>query len=275
MNKLLVGSLALAAMGFGGSAVRAADMPLKALPPPPVVYNWTGCYIGLDAGESYGRTSGYSNTGSTTLGGVLPLPSGLNETDPFNLSGFIGGVYGGCNYQTGAFVIGVEGDWSFTNKEGQAFANRGNQIAGQGGIGNSNDVWYLQERQVGTARLRLGYTVTPNWLWYITGGGAWTKINTSESIITNPIPRESAYQTHWRGGWTVGAGTEYMVGYGWSIRSEYLYVDLGRWTTFTNIPNGAQGTDTFTNLSVNLHDHIFRVGMAYKFGWTPAVVAKY
>jgi outer membrane immunogenic protein len=274
MKKIISASIALVALGWGGSAVRAADMPLKA-PPPVPYFSWTGCYIGLDAGETYGHTDGYSTTGTSQLLPFGPIPAGINMTNGFNLSGGIGGVYAGCNYQfagTG-WVIGFEGDWSFDNKEGQAFITPGAfGIVG----GNLADVWYLQEREIGTARLRLGYAVTPNWLLYVTGGWAWAKIDSTETVITAPTnSRVTDIQTNWRGGWTVGAGTEYEVGYGWAVRSEFLYVDFGNFTTFTNIPVGVIGSNTFTNLNVNLHEYIWRFGLSYKFGWSPAVVARY
>jgi outer membrane immunogenic protein len=279
MKKIGFAIPAALAIAFGGSAALAADMPLKA-PPPIVVYNWTGCYVGLSIGENYGRSDGFVNTSASTLGGnpAAPLPPGFNRTGAFNLSGFIGGAYGGCNYQfagTG-WVIGAEVDWSKTNKEGQVFP-----VANQQAVqlfGNPNDQWWLQERWLGTARLRLGYAVTDKWLWYVTGGGAWAKVDASETILGNPRPPENAFQSTWRGGWTVGAGTEYAVGYGWSIRGEFLYVDLGHGTTFTNIPCcGNQGIDTFTNLRTNLRDYVWRFGMSYKFGWVgkSPVVAKY
>jgi outer membrane immunogenic protein len=276
MTRFAFASAALVAASLG-SPVLAADMPLKA-PPPVVVYNWTGCYLGLSAGENYGRSDGFVNTPASTLGGnpAAPLPPGFNETGAFRLSGFIGGAFGGCNYQfagTG-WVIGAEVDMSVTNKEGQVFPVA-NQIAVQN-FGNPADQWWLQERWLGTARLRLGYAVTDKWLWYVTGGGAWAKIDASETIL-GAVNRQSenAFQGAWRSGWTVGVGTEYMVGYGWSIRSEFLYVDLGSWTTFTNIPNNGQGIDTFTNLRTNLRDYIWRVGMSKKFDWFSPVVAKY
>jgi len=47
----------------------------------------------------------------------------------------------------------------------------------------------------------------------------------------------SVLQTDRRTGWTVGGGVEYALGCGWSIRGEYLYVDLGSWTTFNTPPS--------------------------------------
>jgi len=284
MKILLAGSVALAAVGLGTAAV-AADMPLKA-PPPVIINNWTGCYVGLSIGTNYGKSDGYAATdasqaptGTNTLGNI----GAQQISDRFNLSGMLGGAFAGCNYQfvgTG-WVIGVEGDWSITNKEGQAFNVPFISTAASpqpGGI----EIFSLKERWLGTARLRLGYSITDKWLWYVTGGAAWAKLDSSQwqtGVFTNANPVTTTYlQTDWRGGWTVGVGTEYAVGYGWTIRSEFLYVDFGHYTTFTNVPPTGpflNRANPVTNLSVNLHDYIWRVGMSYKFGWTPAVVAKY
>jgi outer membrane immunogenic protein len=264
MKKLLIGSVALAAASLGGPAL-AADMPLKAPPPPVVVYNWTGCYLGLSIGTNYGRAR-HTETAASFFAPGSRTPAvfaGQDITDPFNLSGLLGGAQGGCNYQfAGGWVIGVEVDWSVTNKEGQR---------DEGPILFSNWVSSTKERWLGTARLRLGYAVTDKWLWYVTGGGAWAKFDTSEWLTSNPVGR-SFIQSDWRGGWTVGVGTEYAVGYGWSIKSEFLYFDFGTYNTFTT---GLFAPGTLTHRDVRVQDYIWRVGMNYKFGWTPAVVAKY
>ena len=71
-----------------------------------------------------------------------------------------------------------EGDWSNVNKEGQAFANPApHQPSRRGG--------HPKERWLATARGRLGYPVD-KWLFYVTGGAAWAKIDSAEWIITAP-----------------------------------------------------------------------------------------
>lgn len=266
-----------------GNPVLAADLPLKAPPPPPVAaYSWSGCYVGVSAGTTWGQTDGFVTTPNTVLperGFPIQVNPNVNATGRLDLPpNVIAGGFGGCNYQFASrFVIGGEVDWSYTNKEAFAKLVPGG-IARLGGFGNTDDLWSIREHELATARLRLGYVVTPNWLLYVTGGAAWGKIETFETITTLPTPPETADQTHWRTGWTVGAGTEYALGNsGWSVRGEFLYVDLGKWTTFTNIsPTGIPGSDTFTNMNVNLHDYIVRLGMSYKFGLPgAAVVAKY
>src|SRR5262249_10574870 len=112
------------------------------------------------------------------------------------------------------------------------------------------------------------------WLWYVTGGGAWAKFDTTEWLSGSPTTTTFT-QTDWRGGWTVGAGTEYALGYGWSIKGEFLYVDFGTYNTFTGgpLPQG-----TLEPREVRVRDYIWRFGMNYKFGWvgkSPAVVARY
>jgi outer membrane immunogenic protein len=65
-----------------------------------------------------------------------------------------------------------------------------------------------------------------------------------------------------RAGWTVGAGVEYALAAPWSVRLEFLYVDLGNLTynmpsTFTP-GTGMQATSGF-------HEDIIRGGVNYKF----------
>ena len=267
MKRLFLGSVALVALNLGTSAAFAADRPVPAYappPPPPPAYTWSGCYAGASAGTSNGTSTHYTTAGSVlTPNTALPAAAiGANITDSFNLSGFIGGGQLGCNWQWGAWVFGIEGDGSATNKEGQAFetflvpflgANRGGWIA------------QTQERWLVTARGRLGLTnfwwFGPNTLLYVTGGGAWAKIDTSEFLSGVSINR-SHQESNTRGGWTVGGGLEYALGYGWSVKSEFLYVKFDNFTTF--------GAAPFTPLivsprEVKLEDYIWRAGLNYKF----------
>src|SRR5262249_25973064 len=119
MKKLFLGSVALVALGLGAPAF-AADRPVPYTPPPPPapVYTWTGCYVGANAGNSSGRSE-HTTTGNSLLttqpGGIptlAPFPAGSSIAGDLNLSGFIGGFEGGCNYQVGAWVFGVEVDGS-------------------------------------------------------------------------------------------------------------------------------------------------------------------
>jgi outer membrane immunogenic protein len=259
MKKLLLGSVALVALSLGTPAAFAADkrVPAYTPPPPPVpVYTWSGCYVGASAGSSSGTSQHYTTTGSILTNSGLPVAGG-NITDSFDLSGFIGGGQLGCNWQWGAWVFGIEGDGSATNKEGQQ-----RELLD----GRSNWISQTQERWLVTARGRLGLA---GWwgdktMIYVTGGGAWAKIDASEFLVGQTIAT-GHQESNTRSGWTVGGGLEYALGYGWSVKGEFLYVKFENFTTFTTGPFAVGGFSNVAPREVKLEDYIWRAGMNYKF----------
>ena len=280
MKKLFLGSVALVALGLGAPAAFAADraVPAYAPPPPPApVYTWSVCYAGANAGYSAGRSTQTTVANSVLTGGglgvpapaplglpgggvIAPVPVGSSIAGDLNLSGFIGGFQGGCNYQFGQWVVGAEVDGMATNKEGQNFEVGLVPFLGNG---RANWVSQTQERWLVTARGKLGMTWWDKSMVYVTGGAAWAKIDTSEFLIgaqTGTGHQESNTRT----GWTVGAGYEYALGYGWSIKGEYLYVKFDDYTTFTTPPFGGAGLNIAPR-SVKLYDNVIRAGMNYKF----------
>jgi len=263
MNKLFLGSVALVALGLGTPAAFAAERAVPAYvppPPPPPAYTWTGCYVGASAGSSSGNSQHFTTAGSIQTASGAPVPGG-NITDSFNLSGFIGGGQIGCNWQWGAWVFGVEGDGSATNKEGQAFEV---PLAPFLGAGRANWVSQTQERWLVTARGKLGWTVWDKTMVYATGGGAWAKIDASEFLIGNQIAT-GHQESNTRSGWTVGGGVEYALGYGWSAKGEFLYVKFDNFSTFTTGPFAVGGFSNIAPREVKLEDYIWRAGMNYKF----------
>jgi outer membrane immunogenic protein len=282
MKKFLLASVALAALGIGAPAI-AADMGVRHYAPPPA-FSWTGCHLGGLFGYSWGNDAGYTTTGSTAFLQSVPntftaVPGGIPATNNFSLSGFNGGADAGCDYQFGAWVVGVEGDWSVTNKEGQSqitpqlFAV-GNRL---GFLTSNTRFWEAQERWYATARGRVGYAVD-KWLFFVSGGAAWMKIDSSE-FNTAGVCCTTNLQSDRRSGWTVGAGVDYaptiLKGH-WVIRAEYLYVQIDSYNTFTPGTGSAFTSPVaptslvsgqFTNLNNGrIQDHIVRFGLAYKFG---------
>jgi outer membrane immunogenic protein len=269
MKRLFLGSVALVALSLGTSAAFAAEkrVPAYVPPPPPApVYTWSGCYIGANAGSSNGHSEHITTAGSIVTGTpATALPAGVNITDRFNLSGFIGGGQLGCNWQWGAWVFGIEGDGAATNKEGQAFEVPLEPFA----QGSSRFISQTQERWLVTARARLGLTdfwwFGPKTLVYVTGGGAWAKIDVSEfeTAATGGLRPPIGFQeSNTRSGWTVGGGYEYALGYGWSARGEFLYVKFDDFTAFNTGPFPA---GTVAPREVRLEDYIWRAGLNYKF----------
>jgi len=239
MKRLFLGSVALVALGLGTPAAFAAERPVPrpvpAYAPPPPAYTWSGCYVGASAGTSSGSSQHFRTSDGAAI------------TESFDLSGFIGGGQLGCNWQWGAWVFGIEGDGSAVNKSGQ-----GIELARTTWISETQERWFV------TARGRLGLT---NFWWfgdrtlvYVTGGGAWAKIDASEWNTVNPILTGRQESTT-RSGWTAGGGIEYALGYGWSVKSEFLYADFGTYNT-SSLDRSRQ---------VKVQDYIWRAGMNYKF----------
>jgi outer membrane immunogenic protein len=283
MKKLLVGGVV--ALGMSAPAI-AADMAARPIARPAAFTNWTGCYVGGGAGNSWGHHEAYSPTAQTTFFAGALGQAQVNTVTPFSqefdMSGFTFGGYGGCQVQFGVWVVGAEGDWWGNNKEGQAFAvgpiANPVTILATGtpatAILNPFDVWSAKERWLATARGRLGYAVD-KWLFYATGGAAWMKIDSAEFTITSATtlagagviagPVNSNLQSDTRLGWTVGGGVEYMLPYNWLIRSEYLFVAIPSYTTFTPGTNFPAST-FFNNMNTGrLTNHIVRASLAYKF----------
>src|SRR5215475_4319677 len=115
MRKLfLLGISAFAAVVLGGAA-QAADMPLKAPPPAaPVMYNWTGFYIGAHIGGAWADRNGDDRFDPVhnCMSGVWGLVCFNDHGNGRNNGNFIGGGQVGFNYQIGQYVWGVEGQIS-------------------------------------------------------------------------------------------------------------------------------------------------------------------
>ena len=240
MRRLVVALLGATAMSI---TANAADMPVKApaykAPPPPVVYSWRGCYLGIAGGGNWGR-SRHDNS-------AAPI------TDTFNLSGGILGGTLGCNYEipltTGLWLAGIEADFSWTNKKGSA-----------ADIAPFNTAFASEtsEKWLGTVRGRLGAVLGPmhTELLYVTSGIAYARAD-----ITVTGPTISASESKTRTGWTVGGGWEHKFTPTISGKLEYLYVDLGDTAYFNPPPAGFADRAN----GVRLYDHIVRAGLNWRF----------
>jgi outer membrane immunogenic protein len=191
------------------------------------------------------------------------------------MPGALAGGQVGCQYEfAGGWLIGVEGDGSWTQSDGQ-----GNipvavptGVPGQFVIPGFSRA-QVTEHWVSTARLRLGYA-WDKWMFFVTGGGAWAGVRVTEFssafVVAGNFPT-APLQEQTLSGWTAGFGAEYALGYGWSVKGEYLYMDFSNKTYFgTNI------FPIFSEYNLHLRQSVARFGLNYKFDWGYGpVVAKY
>jgi len=212
-----------------GSPALAADLPQAAPPPqapaayvPTVapVYNWGGIYFGANGGYAFGNsdwTGGTVSSGSFTTSGLV-----------------VGGTLG-ANFQTDAFVFGVETDLDYA------------PVSGDGPSSFCVNC-KTQSTWLGTTRARAGYAAD-RVLFYGTAGAAYGDVRASAFDTTNSSTEI---------GWTAGAGVEAALADNWTARVEYLFVDLthGTCTTACGSPHSQ---------SVSFSENLVRAGVDFKF----------
>ena len=273
MKKYLLTSVALTTV-LGGTAM-AADLALKAPPPPPcTACNWSGFYLGVNAGGSFGHDPSNDAISLIPPGGIAGVTNPISNTSySQSPSGALGGFQAGFNWQTGHAVLGAEVDWDAANQRSRLQVN--NFLASSVVVAPAAYTM-TDEQKIGwlaTARARVGaaYGYT---LWYVTGGAAWAGVKTSSTFQATGSPvfisgPGSADFSQTKDGWAVGGGVEtalaWMGAANWSAKLEYLYVDLG---SVSNSYSVAQAPGSFYTISStsNLHDHIVRAGLNYRFG---------
>jgi outer membrane immunogenic protein len=275
MKKALIAGAAFASLLAATNAF-AADLPVYSKAPAvAAVYDWTGLYIGTNLGYSWGRGSTDGNaTGTRTvaLNAVPPVVTALALPliGRADVNGFIGGGQLGYNWQRGTWLYGLEGDIQFSNERGSGDVCT---VAGCP-VGSAVFTRDYKLDWFGTARGRVGFLPAERLLLYATGGLAYG--NFSGSSWT--LPLDVGTWSHLQAGWTVGAGVEAALGSNWSVKFEYLYMDLGHvgGSTATNTTVAGTTTTVLTYVfNTRFTDSIARVGVNYKFGGPEAIVAKY
>jgi outer membrane immunogenic protein len=255
MLSVLLGATALS-FASAPSAV-AADMPVKAVVAVPYL-NWTGFYVGLNAGYGWGNPNSHLGEGPTPsgFGGAAPLlPADYNPGS----RGFIGGAQAGYNYQINTVVVGVETDIQFGSINGT-------MTTGSTALPLAFATFTESQKLslFGTLRGRIGFLPMSNLLLYGTGGLAYGRVNVTSQFRfdTPPFNDYSGSTTQTKTGWTIGGGAEWALNPSWSVKAEYLYYDLG-----TVSVTGLKPTRPLfsTSLSQNVTGSIARLGVNYKF----------
>jgi len=224
-------------------AAHAADLPMAptyqpAAAPAAVqqVYNWTGIYMGLNGGYTFGQST------------PMSLYSDSYTAFDFSANGWLGGLTLGAQIQSGHTVIGVEGDIDWANITG---SSRGSIFLNGNNLGTAT--LSSTVNSISTLRTRVGYA-SNNWLIYGTGGVAVTNENSTLTGATficgganafgsNP-PCTSLSSLHL--GLAAGGGVEYGITENLSIKAEYTWVGAGAVNT--------------------LKENMLRVGANWRFG---------
>jgi outer membrane immunogenic protein len=247
MKKFWMAMVGLAALG-AASPVPAADMAVKAPPPAPlpVVYNWTGFYIGANGGWAQSHNCWDFVTVTVISGGCTDQSGGV-----------IGGQLG-YRWQMSQFVFGLEaqGDWADINASHVSLINPAFSTRVRvDGIG-------LFTGQIG-------------WAWnaallYLKGGAAVT--DNRFDIITTVCCATAASAGSTRWGGTIGVGFEYGFSPNWSAGVEYDHLFMGNANNSFSIVNPiVAGAANRIGQDVDM----LTVRLNYRFGWGGPIAAHY
>lgn len=265
MKKLALGIVA--AVGLSASA-QAADM---AIPPQPVaalatIYNWSGFYVGAHGGGARGNSNWLNTVSDAPLGLWPDLIPG--DRTSHKISGWIAGGQMGYNFQSGAFVYGLE-------LSGAASDLKGSSLSQPGPFSQQDDVFTTKITSFFLASARLGYA-SGNWLLYLKGGYAGAHVKTSAVDFGGAVVG-SGYDQRWHHGWNVGAGVELGFTPSWSIALQYDYIGLQTLNDTlggVNYNNGVIAGRALYNWDVSPRDiHVATIRLNYRFGGP--VVARY
>jgi outer membrane immunogenic protein len=222
VRSALLGFVAAGGLLFGAGTAAAEGLPdrIKDGPyRPNSDMRWSGFYVGIQGGYGWGDSEHHQGGASTGT---------------FDISGGLAGVTWGTNWQRGNWVYGLESDFSFSSIDGDFTTP------------TCLGTCFTDIRTLSTSRVRLGYAVDRS-LFYATGGLAYGNVRAG---------REPFDDDETRFGWTVGAGIEWAFAPRWSLKAEYLHVDLG---DRRNYSFGG-------SVDVDITADIARVGLNYNLG---------
>jgi outer membrane immunogenic protein len=288
MKRLAGISFAAGMLAFSAFGTQAADLraPVVKAPPVPIAvpFSWTGFYIGGHVGAVRGRGSFDAIVDQPVfpafgfLGPLFPIivPSRLGTIPGVSASdtSFLGGGQLGYNWQVGSFLLGFEGDASWTHVRASATFSPVDPF----GFQTLNGTYTTEIDWMASLRARLGVT-WDRLLIYATGGAAFAGGSVSSTFtLTNPTPNifapvpgatgtTAASANFTRVGWTIGGGLEYAFDRNWSLAGEYRYSDFGRFgvALASTDPSGILGLPTLaTNVRLRTDQATLRLN--YRFG---------
>lgn len=243
MRRLQCALLAAVAVIGVVSIASAADMPVKApVYKAPIVaapYNWNGFYVGGHIGGAW------SNVDASDPTGAIFAPAG--STIGLDGRGLLGGGQVGYNWQTGHWVLGVQGDFAWT----------GINVSTVDPFVTTTTLSYKTD-WIGMLTGRVGYA-WDNWLLYVKGGAAWvhSKYGAVDPALLRVGIDVSGSST--QSGWIAGGGLEYGLTPNWTLFAEYDYIGLG--THGVTMTGG--GATIAANIKQNIS--IVKGGINYKF----------
>jgi outer membrane immunogenic protein len=228
LNLIRAGVAALAVLAMAGAVGAEPYRSRAKTDKHPPVHQWTGFYIGGNLG--YG-------VAGLTDNGPLAVTS--------NMTGVVGGVQAGYNYQIDSLVLGVEAD---IQASGQSTSYTRN-LPIVGDLTVAQKIPYF-----GTVRARVGYAFQCGCVMAY-GTLGWAYGAYQPSVTAFGVTLSGDYT---RSALAAGAGVEWMVSDKWSAKLEALYLDTGNIGSPVSFP-------VIGPVSMRVRDAVTRIGLNYHF----------
>ncbi|MBR1272908.1 porin family protein [Bradyrhizobium sp. AUGA SZCCT0222] len=229
-------------------------------------HNWTGAWVGAQAGYGWGG---------------MRWPD-FFPNDTFNTKGWLGGLSTGANVQAGVFVVGAESEWLYTDVKGgrRDVQNLGFGFTQTSDLASKVDWLWLNS-------VRVGFVAADKWLVYAKGGVAFAH-EKHNLAISQVIPGVGSQSIDSNGralhtGYLAGVGVEYAFLGNWSAKFEYNYLNFDPQDVQTpgtqtiNAPPQVGSIANVLRLSNITQDmHLVKFGINYHFNPLQTLVtAKY
>jgi outer membrane immunogenic protein len=235
---------------------------------------WDGFYAGLNAGEAQNKTCN-----NWTLSGAVTDPALVTafaqRTCPNNNT-FIGGLQFGFNAQTHRLFLGLAADYDIWGDK-----NQSGSLKYPGPVPPAGTYAFsgrLNPNGFGVIGPRFGYA-GDHWSPYLRVGGVITGGSHNSTLTYTPVGAVRPTASFSGGknftsfGWAAGGGFEFVLHGAWSIRAEYLHVDLGNGSNSTTSCSGSvSACAEFSGISLDSTRNAFtadivRIGFNYWFSY--------
>jgi outer membrane immunogenic protein len=243
-DKVVVAAAAIAVLAATQASGADLAAPIYKTPPASIAlssYNWTGCYIGGNAG------------GGRSINDWAPFAGAPLNTA--RASGFFGGGQVGCDYQAGPWVFGLVGTYDYA----------GMHSAALGGI----DQVQTKLDSFATGAARVGYSFD-RVLTYAKGGLAWARFENEMDVSLGapgfvPFLRGNASAV----GFDLGAGFEVAILPNVSVSTEYNYLAFGTSNvamTCQPASGACAGAPAIVPVDIRQTVQTVTFGLNYRFG---------
>ncbi len=232
MSKLVI-ALAATAVVVSSFSASAADLPAPA-PLATPIYDWTGCYMGVQAG------AGINYDTWTTEHGIGALAGGQL----------------GCDYQTGMLVLGIQGEGFWSGMQ-STYSDNDPSDSNYFETAPAKNTWDADI----AARFGLGFDRA---LLYGKVGAVVGHFNFSVQQGSN-FGTDTGTASSTLPGLLLGLGLEYALTTNWAVLFEYDYLGFPAKVLYVN--NISSGVSEPYSASYGANENLFKLGVDYRFGW--------